>query len=305
MKTFKTILKFLITVFLVFLLLKKINWLETWEYFKQVKIIFVLLYVFLYFGGILISARKWQLLAKFKKFQRPYFFYLKTYLLGTFFNNFFPSFVGGDTYRIYVLGKKEKRLGDSSATIIVDRISGLLAVIFLAGIFGLFNYQSLQKEDGIFSLILVMIGISALFILGKIFFNFPFFQKIINCLPNKLKKYINTLGSFQDKNIFWTTMNYSFLFMGVGIALANYMLFLAFGVHLSWLDFLSVTFLTNLIASLPISVGNIGVKEWAYVFLFGIFGVQSSVAVAVVLLARVLQMLVSLVAVPFYLNRQK
>ncbi len=305
MKTLKTILKFLITAVLVLLLFQKIDWPQVWLYFKQVKITFVLLYIFLYFGGILISARKWQLLANFKKFQRPYFFYLKTYLLGTFLNNFFPSFVGGDAYRIYALGKKEKRLGDSSATIIVDRVSGLLAVIFLAGIFGLFNYQSLQKEDGIFSLILLMIGISVLFILGKIFFNSALVQKVLEYLPDKLKKYINTLSSFQNKNIFWPTMNYSFLFVGVGIALANYMLFLAFGIHLSWLDFLSVTFLTNLIASLPISVGNIGVKEWAYVFLFGIFGVQSSVAVAVVILARVLQMLVSLVAVPFYLNRQK
>ncbi len=305
MKTLKTILKFLLTAVLVLLLLRKIDWTEVWLYFKQVKITFVLLYVFLYFGGILISARKWQLLANFKKFRRPYFFYLKTYLLGTFLNNFFPSFVGGDAYRIYTLGKKEKRLGDSSATIIIDRVSGLLAVIFLAGIFGLFNYQSLQKESGIFLLVLLMVGISILFVVGKIFFNFASVRKIIGYLPDKFKKYINTLNSFQNKNIFWSTMNYSFLFVGIGIALANYMLFLAFGIHLSWLDFLSVTFLTNLIASLPISVGNIGVKEWAYVFLFGTFGVQSSVAVAVVILARVLQMLVSLVAIPFYLNRQK
>ena len=300
--TCKTVLKLIVTAILIFFLISKIDWLEVWGHLKGMKVYFVVLFIIFYLGGILISAKKWQVLASFKKFKRPYFFYFKTYLLGTFLNNFFPSFVGGDAYRVHSLGKKEERLKDSSTTVVIDRISGLIAVIFLAAIFGLLNYKSLLGSDLIFWLVILMSVISLVFLFGVYFFNAKVVQKIINYLPRKIKEYIKQLGEFRSRGIFFRIMDYSALFVLVGIALANYMLFLALGVQLSFFDFLSITFLANIIASIPISMGNIGIKEWAYIFLFGVFGVGSSVAVTVVIIARVLQMLVSFIALPFYLR---
>lgn len=301
----KVILKLVIMVVLVFLLIQKINWLEVWGYLRDMNGGFILLFVFFYLGGILISAKKWQVLAKFKKFNQPYFFYFKTYLLGTFLNNFFPSFIGGDAYRIYALGKKNQGLKRVSVTVVIDRISGLMGVIFLAAIFGLLNYQVLLENEVIFWMVLFVVAISVISLLGIFFFDSKVAQGIISYLPKKIKSYIKQLGEFRVRNIFLETMNYSFLFVFVGIALANYMLFSALGIQLSFFDFLSVTFLANVIASIPISIGNIGIKEWAYIFLFGIFDVSISAAVTIVVIARVLQMLVSLTALPFYLKNKK
>jgi uncharacterized protein (TIRG00374 family) len=300
----KTVIKFIVAFILVFLLLNKINWSEVWLSLKNINLFFIFLFVSFYFIGIMISAWKWQILARFKNFQRSYFFYFKTYLLGTFLNNFFPSFVGGDAYRIYALGKKEKRLRDSSTTIVVDRISGLIGVIFLATIFGWLNYKIIQENNLIWWLIIFMTIISISFLLGVFFFNSKIVQSTVNFLPKKIKKYLEQLGEFRFKNIFLPTMGYSFVFVLVGIALANFMLFKAFNIQLSFFDFLSVAFLTNIIASVPLSVGNVGIKEWAYIFLFGIFGVSASLAVAIVVLARFLQMLVSFLALPFYLQNK-
>ena len=300
----KTI-KLAVLAVLVFLLLKKVNWLDVWNNFKDVKIGYIVLYVILYLGGVLISARKWQVLAQFKNFSKSYFFYLKTYLLGTFLNNFFPSFVGGDAYRIHSLGRKKKRFKESSVTVVVDRISGLAGVIILSAFFGLLNYKILYNLPFIFWLILVMVVISSISLLGVFFFNAKIVQNILGYLPKKIKLYIKQLGEFREKRMFFKTMNYSFLFIMVGIALANYMLFLALGIKLSLFNFLSVTFLANIIASIPVSIGNVGIKEWAYILLFGVFGVSASAAVTIVLIARVLQMLVSLIAIPFYLSNKK
>jgi len=84
--------------------------------------------------------------------------------------------------------------------------------------------------------------------------------------------------------------------------MANFTLFKAIGICLSVEQFMSVIFLSSIIAAVPISMGNIGVKEWAYVFLFGIFGVSASGVVTVVILSRILQMFISLLAIPFYLQ---
>jgi len=299
------IIKLVVLAVLVFLLLKKINWLEIVGYLKNMQIKFIVLFTLFYLGGILISARKWQILAKFKKFDRPYFFYFKNYLLGTFLNNFFPSFVGGDAYRIHSLGKREKRFKESSVTVVVDRISGLAGVIILSAFFGLLNYEVLASTTLIFWLILAMVMVSIIFLLGVYFFDSKMVRNILKYLPKRIKLYTKQLGEFREKKIFLKTMNYSFLFVAVGIALANYMLFLALGIKLSLFNFLSVTFLANIIASIPISVGNIGIKEWAYILLFGTFGVSTSAAVTIVVIARVLQMLISLIAIPFYLGNKK
>ena len=57
-----------------------------------------------------------------------------------------------------------------------------------------------------------------------------------------------------------------------------------------------------LYVSLPISISNIGVKEWAYGVLFVLLGVSFEVAVTVAILSRILQTGISLCALPIYLK---
>ncbi len=301
----KTFVKIMISSFLVFLLIINVDWQEVWGYIVNANVYFIIAYLVFYFLGILISAKKWQVLAQFKKFTNKYFFYLKTYLLGTFLNNFFPSFVGGDTYRVYSLGKPTKRVSESSTTIIADRVSGLVGIMILSIIFAVLNYNVLIQHN-IIVIIIVALIILTIGIVGSIlFFNIKLIQYFINFLPQFIQKYIKQLAQFRKGKISIKTLLYSFAFAFVGIAFANYLLFMAIGVELEFYDFMSVIFLSSIIAAVPISMGNIGVKEWAYVFLFGIFSVDASAAVTVVILSRVLQMLVSFLALPFYFQNKR
>ena len=301
----KIFLKISISLFLLYLLIINVDWREVWNYIVNANIYLIIAYVIFYFLGLFISARKWQVLAEFKKFTNTYFFYFKSYLLGTFLNNFFPSFVGGDAYRVYVLGKQENKIGESSTTIVVDRISGLVGVMILAVVFAFINRDILLWHDIIVWIITMLAILTTGFIFMIIFFHAKFIQYFIGLLPRFLQKYIKQLSEFRRGSIIIKTLGYSFLFAIVGVAIANYLLFRSIGIWLSIEDYISVIFLSSIIAAVPISMGNIGVKEWAYVFLFGIFGVSVSSAITVVILSRVLQMLVSFVAVPFYIQSKK
>jgi len=301
----KTIAKVFFAFVLVSLLIISVDWVEVWSYVINATWGYIVLSAILYFCGILISAHKWQILAQFKKFHQSYVFYLKTYLLGTFLNNFLPSFVGGDTYRVYALGKSAGKITESSTTVVVDRISGLISVMVLAVVFAFFNYDVLRDFHII---VLVIFGLMILLIFFAsmlIFYRTAFIQKMLKLTPQFVQQYSKQLITFHSPKIMPRAMLWALLFDFVGIAFANYALFVAIGVDLSFISFVSVVFLTNIIASMPVGVGNIGIKEWAYVFLFGIFGVSGSAAVTVVILARVLQMLVSLIAIPFYLKNKK
>jgi uncharacterized protein (TIRG00374 family) len=302
----KTIAKVFFASVLVFLLIISVDWQQVWNYVVDANWWLIALSAVFYLLGIFISSRKWQILAQFKKFNKKYPFYFKTYLLGTFINNFLPSFVGGDTYRSYALGSGEKRIAESSSTVIIDRISGLISVMALAIILSFTQFDILKEYNLIIFIILGLVAVFVGIIIVVVASKHGSAQKVTKHIPKTVRKYLGYLVAFHHTDIMPRAMGYAFLFDFVGIAIANYLLFLAIGVELTFVQFLSVVFLTNIIASIPVSVGNIGIKEWAYVFLFGIFGVGGSAAVTVVILARVLQMLVSLVAIPFYLqNKQK
>jgi hypothetical protein len=62
--------------------------------------------------------------------------------------------------------------------------------------------------------------------------------------------------------------------------------------------------LINIIASIPISINNIGIKEWAYHTFFVFISVDPSVAVTVALSSRFIQMLISFFALPEFLRRR-
>lgn len=310
--------KFLVSGILVCWLVFSINWQEVVGYFKNIKFVYIIYFLIFYCIGIIISARKWQVLAQFKNFSHKLTFYIETYLTGTFINNFLPSFVGGDAYRIYQLGKNENNFKVSSGTVVVDRLSGLLGIMILSIIFSLLNFRLLFEElflkgfqmnynlvlQIIFlGLIICLITFSILIFLVKK--KKEFVKKKLSFLPKKVSEYLLDFASFRKTYTVLSFMSYSFLFAFIGVALANYMLFLSMNINIGIIDYLSVIFLISIIASVPISIGNVGVKEWAYITLFGLFGVSSGGAVAVVLISRFLQMMVSFSALPLYLKKKE
>ncbi|NCU42179.1 MAG: flippase-like domain-containing protein, partial [Candidatus Moranbacteria bacterium] len=113
----KTLLKSLVSLFLAYVLFRMIDWNESWELVRSVDFGFLFFYTFLLIVGIGISSYKWKQLADFLGFTFPFGRYFQWYLAGTFVNNFFPSIVGGDTYRAFSLGKKNDNRGDAIASV--------------------------------------------------------------------------------------------------------------------------------------------------------------------------------------------
>lgn len=303
------LLKILVSLSLIFwLVFKKVDWKEVKFYFQDIQLIYIFLYIFLYILGIIISARKWQILAQAKDFRHYLKFYVEVYLIGAFINNFLPSFIGGDSYRTFRLGEKAKNFKTSSCTVIVDRLSGLLATMIFAILFAFLNFPLFlnNRTLGILFLSLVLAFLGFVFLIFSIKWKRDFFKTYFSqFLPKKVLAYLLDFASFKKWEVIFGFMSYSFLFNFVGIALANFVVFKALNVEISILHYLSLVFLINILASIPITVGNIGVKEWAYITFFGFYGLSSSALISVVFVARILQMLVNFFALPLYLKSKK
>ncbi len=304
-KKYTKIFKIIVSILLLIILFKFVDLREVFGNLVKVDIKYIILFVLLNFLSIVISTNKWRRLAQAQGFKKSAFFYFKTYFVGVFLNNFFPSFIGGDAYRIFSLNSSQKSIAKASQSVVFDRISGLVTVIFLSAFFGVLLVITRESSDVLNLLVFGSCLVSILIFIFLYFFNSKFIQKILSLFPKKVLEYILSLNKLVFSKVGMISIFYSVLFAFEALAFSNYILFLAFGEIINPLSFLSVIFLISIISSLPISIGNIGVKEWAYVTLFGIFGISASIAVSVVFLSRVLQMFISTLAIPFYLSGKK
>jgi uncharacterized membrane protein YbhN (UPF0104 family) len=82
----------------------------------------------------LASARRWQLLAAPLGFPRPLRQMTAFYLIGTYFNLVLPTSVGGDVVRTWYLDGRSGRRLAAFATVLLDRLSGLVVLLAIAAL---------------------------------------------------------------------------------------------------------------------------------------------------------------------------
>jgi glycosyltransferase 2 family protein len=305
-KILKFTIKLAVSLVFIYLVVIKTNWPEVLFYLKKITWWQVVLYVFFLLGGMAICARRWMILAEFKGIRLPFKDFFKYYLTGTFINNFMPSFIAGDVYKSYAIAGEEKKYSEAASSVMMDRITGLIGLMMLSLIFSLFNFKVVLANDILIIInVLIIISLCSDFIIARIK-KIPVLRRWVEkTFPEKAIKFLHDVYSYSDNyKIIWQSIKLSFWFSLIGIAILNYILFWGLGVEINIWNYLSVIFLISIVSALPVSINNIGLKEWAYITFFGFFGITSGAVVAVSVISRFLQMLVSFAALPIYLKKK-
>jgi uncharacterized membrane protein YbhN (UPF0104 family) len=82
-----------------------------------------------------LMAWRWMdLLCALTPGSRPHFAtVLRTFFVSTFVGSFLPS-IGGDAYRAYSLSRHDVRLSESAASVLMDRVLGVLAIALVGAV---------------------------------------------------------------------------------------------------------------------------------------------------------------------------
>lgn len=298
-----------ISIAFVFWLVYKVQWYSVLELIRGMRWHLVVWYLLTIILGVAISAKKWSVIARFKGFQRKWYEYFFAYLSGTFVNNFMPGFIGGDAYRSYWLGKQRDGFLAAVSTVIFDRVTGLFAAGILAVIFSMMRFESMIQSSlwslTVVLLFLLLVGITVWGLAWKRVSHITAVQWVVSFLPKKVQAFLSEVRDYMHISVMMPSMILAFAFTLLGVGIANWLLFLAFGQNIPLLDFFAVIFMVNIIASIPISVNNIGIKEWAYFSFFPLVGAHPEAAIAVALAGRFFQMLLSFTALPYFLRRKE
>src|SRR5512143_1205982 len=89
---------------------------------------FLVAAIVLWFGSVVISVWKWDVMLKAQGIRVPFRALMAHYYIGLFFNNFLPM-VGQDVVRGYGIARYTERAHEVAIAVLVDRLIGLIAFI--------------------------------------------------------------------------------------------------------------------------------------------------------------------------------
>ena len=237
------------------------------------------------------SSEKWRVLAAGLGDRVEGLRLFHYYMVGSFFNNFLPTNVGGDVIRVLQLGRHTGRPLEAAVTVAVDRVTGLMALVIAAAA-GLAAYWSTLGDRRLVLALLMVIGIlaAALLILAL-----PgLLRQLRWVLPAGLVRRVESLGERareslacyrRSPQVLSLALLWSLVFYLLA-ALNVYVTCLAFRQNIGLLPCLAAAPLVLVVAMVPVSLGGVGVTEWAYLFTLGSFGVAAPAALSVALLMR-------------------
>ena len=310
-RTLTTIVKISISAILVYWLFRRIGLNDVLQWLLSASWGWILMSISAFSLSNMLGAWQWYLLIRSKKINLGFWQVVSFYHIGLFFNNFLISYVGGDAFRIYDVRKRSGDLTTALSTVFFDRFIGFLALTSLSIFVSLFYMRRLGSHVSIYpmaSLFLMWSG--TLFLLFHersakrcgLFVRF-FFPKVVY---RKFREIYYSINLFKnDKTVLLQAFAIALFVQSLRI-LTHYGTARAMGVHGEIYIFFIFIPLVATAASLPISVGGIGVREQSSVTLFGQVGFVGEQVVAFELLAYFVSILTTLPGgIIFALRRER
>lgn len=232
--------------------------------------------------GVALSAKKWQLLLTAKRERVPFLQAWKYYYIGTFFNVFLPTSVGGDAVKAHVFSKQLQRREESYASVIMDRLTGLVAVVAIGSGALLAGWHLIDATARLLALPILVLPLALLVILFftdwidrllqlRFLHRFSRARCFIHEVYTALRAYASRPRALLP--VMAISLCYHLLLVLVNVTLSR-----ALGLDMAVSYFFVFIPVAEILVFLPVTVQGFGVREGTYVTLFSSVGVGSAAA---------------------------
>ncbi len=253
----------------------------------------------LFVVGLVVRAWRWDGLLAAQGIHVPLGVLTRWYFVGGFFNTVLPTGFGGDVVKTYALARYSERPGAAAGSVLVDRFSGVLALLLMGGTALLLAPGLATPAVAGLVWLLLAGALAALVIMAQggvrtwLHDHMPLLARtkagriLLDAIP--------AYGLYPFLRALAVSFLFNSLLIGINVCLAR-----SLGLNLRLAYFLIFVPLTSLSLLLP-SVGGLGVRELSYVTLFGQAGVSPAAATALSLLFYAVTLASGLLGGVFYL----
>ncbi len=282
LKNYKLILKIVVSSVLLTIIFYRIDKASLVENIKLLDLRYAPLIILLLILNYVVGAFRWKSLLIHNNSHKVSVGYLiNLYFIGAFFNNFMPTTIGGDVYKVFKLGKKIDNTVDSFSATFMERFTGVIALVLISVV-------SLVKLLGFWGLLLLLgffLGIVVSYVvLGLLATKF-----------NKLKKIYDSITLYKNhKRVLGWAFVTSFSIQLFAI-FTQFFIFKALGMNLPLTYSLFVFPVITLASFFIPSLNGVGVQDALYIRFFLSVGIAESASLSASLIYHLFRLSVSLI----------
>ncbi len=273
---------------LAYVLLVRVNLGELGSVLSGARWGFLALGVLLSLAGVALRAVRWWALLRGLRIQVLLRRLVGLYFVGSFFNAFLPTALGGDAVRTVELARQSRKTPEAIGTVLVDRANGLW-VLFAMGLLSLpFAARDIPPQMAILVGLVSIAAVAGGWVVMWTRFVPWLGAKITLPGQAKLERFYHAVSGCGYLALAQAS-GVSLLFNWMNVTV-NYLIALGlnverpFGIFLVYTPVLSVSLLVP-------SIGGLGVRETANVLLYGTVGVEDAFAAAMGLVQFAVQTL--------------
>jgi len=263
------ILKAIISGGLLYIVFRRAGTGNVISLLRDIDPLYMVIAISMYIFSQYISTLRWKMLLD-KGFSTWRLF--SFYIIGSFFNTFLPGLIGGDAVKAYYLYKYNGHMGQSLASVFMDRYIGfasLMTLGLLAFPFGFKYFRGSWLEWALPFIVLLFIAGSFIFFglrLGKRF--------------SALREMHEYFDYYRTKRAILLKVFFYSIFLQLFVMASVYVLAVGLGLRVSPIWFIMFIPIITAVAMLPISISGLGTREAAFVALFGLVGLRAEEATA-------------------------
>jgi hypothetical protein len=285
----KTVIKIGVSLILLGIILYKVDKRQLIENISRMNPWFIPLIIGLIILNYFVSSIRWKKLLIHTDTSHVSVKYLTSlYFIGSFFNNFMPTSVGGDLYKAVKLGKKLGNATDAFTATFMERFTGVVALVCISS-------AALVKLLGIWGIVIFLAVLAGI----------PIGYKTLELVSKKIKKLQKIYDSIsayrKTPKVLVVAFLTSFIVQLCSI-FAQYFVFAAVGAHFSPFYAMFVFPVIILAGFFIPSINGIGVQDALYIQLIAqpIPGISADLALSASVLFHLLRLGVSLIGGVLY-----
>jgi len=292
--------KLTVSSLLIVILLHRIGLHTVWQTLRSVHPTWFFSALGLFILSHVLGSYQWWRMLKAEHVRLTFRKTVSIYFIGLFFNNFLIGGVGGDFFRIMDVRRLSGKGAASVSTVFMDRVMGFLVLSSLALLTS--PYLIFRKTlPSMFETVYLVLLFGWILILS--FFFIRRFARLFSWIIRKMMPenlhlkardvYNNIYHFGRQRSLFIEVLLISLCVQSSRI-LMHYFLGKSLGCAVSPVYFFLFVPVIAIIASLPVSLGGIGLREQSGVLLFGMVGMAAMDAFSMEFLAFIVAVASSL-----------
>ncbi|MFX0558182.1 lysylphosphatidylglycerol synthase transmembrane domain-containing protein [Maribacter sp. CXY002] len=279
-KNFTTLLKFIISVVLIYFIVTKIDIEEIGTILKKSDPVYLFCGLLFFLISKIVAAIR--LNGYFHKLNVPLSqnSNLKLYFLGMFYNLFLPGGIGGDAYKGYLIKKTfDVPTKRAVSVLVLDRLSGLLLLFIYACLLLLvLNHEAISSYNFLFVLA-IPLSVMVFWFLNKKFFNYV--------LP-----------------VFWSSLLFSAI-VQLAQLICVWFIMLSLGIQINQISYLVIFLISSIVSVLPLTIGGIGSREVTFFYGAALLNLNENISVGISVVFFLITALISFIGIWYHFKKIK